>query len=236
MILHSKDECEQWITYRGYHGVLTKSMFFDVRFKDYDHYILWNVADILGKGFQHNEAKIVKNINQIIENYPPLKTIVENLHIFMCPKPSADTCNACANGEYIVYFARSTQIPNCMTDYITGHELGHSVQCTYCPSIKDDAFMKYLELRKAQKGICSVRTGWDENDDGIYEDMETFYYVYGTQEEKRKYHGDWDTSPLEWFAEDFRYLFGVDKGEPYWGLPIDPPDEKIRDFMLSLGN
>jgi hypothetical protein len=63
---------------------------------------------------------------------------------------------------------------------------------------------------------------------------EDFLYLHGTAEERTKYHGDWDTSPQEWFAEDFRYLFGVDKGEEYWGLPIPKPDDRIKEFILSL--
>lgn len=51
--------------------------------------------------------------------------------------------------------------------------------------------------------------------------------------EKEKYK-EWDMRPMEWFAEDFRYLFGPEEGNKYWGLPIKPPDKKIRDFFLSL--
>jgi hypothetical protein len=140
----------------------------------------------------------------------------------MCPKPSADTANACACDHYICYFARSTQIPYCMTDYITGHELGHVIQYKLCSEHRreNDKFREYLRLRNATKFTD--------------EDNSREFSYYGGHEEKEKHHGTWDTDPAEWFAEDFRYLFGVDTGEPYWGMPIDPPDEKIKEFMLSL--
>jgi hypothetical protein len=73
----------------------------------------------------------------------------------------------------------------------------------------------------------------DEKGRGIYEDKEDFLYVSGTQEQKNKYR-DWDNDPQEWFAEDFRWFFGIDQGDKYWGMPIPKPDNRIKEFMLSL--
>jgi hypothetical protein len=240
MRLHSMEECQKWITYRAYYPFGINMSMFDIKPDETNkYYLVWHVADIGGKNFQHDEVRITNNINKIIINYPQLQKIVDKLHIYICPKPSADTCNACANGDYICYFARSTQIPTYMTDYITGHELGHCVNFKLCSKHGDDneKFRKYLELRNAPKGMCHVYVKWDkEKDEDIYEDKEDFLYLNGTQEEKRQYHGEWDANPLEWFAEDFRYLFGCEEGyRDYWGhKSINPPDEKIREFFLSL--
>lgn len=237
MIIHSFEECEQWVKYKNFYQSLTKSLAFEVRIDNGDKpdlYHQWHLADIGGKSFQHPEGRIVQKINQVAENYPQLKPIIENLHIFMCPKPSADTANACANDQFITYFARATQIPWCMTDYITGHELGHVIEYKLCYHRNNDKFREYLELRNAEKGICRVYDFYDnEKKESIYADKEDFLYLCGTTEQKEKYYG-WDNNPQEWFAEDFRYFFGVDQGEPYWGHPIPKPDERIKEFFLSL--
>ena len=238
MIFHNIEECQKWIVRRVYYPLSTTVSLFEVKPDETNkHYITWHIADIGGKSFHHNKERIMNNIDIILNNYPQLKSVVDQLHIFMCPKPSADTCNACANGDYICYFARSTQIPWYMTDYITGHELGHCVQFKLCSRYinKNDRFKEYLELRNAPKDMCHIYTDReDEDGEEIYDDRIDFLYLYGTKEEKKEYHGDWDDSPQEWFAEDFRYLFGADQREKYWGLTIDPPDERIREFMLSL--
>jgi len=200
--------------------------------EDNTSFLSWHVADIASKCFQHDKDRVIQNINSIEANYPNLKPILENFKILMCPKPSADTANACANDNCVCYFARSTQIPWCMTDYITAHELGHIVQYKLCDKRKG-SFRRYLELRNAEKGICE----FDKWDDGLEKWIdvkeEDFLYIHGTHDQKEKYMV-WDMNPTEWFAEDFRWFFGVDKGEKYWGLPIPKPDEKIKEFMLSL--
>jgi len=233
MILHNIEECQKWIVRTPYSPFFINMPLFKVEPDEInEYYLTYHIADIEGKSFQHNENRIIDNINKIIYNYPQLKSVVEKLHIFMCPKPSADTSNACASTNYICFFARSTQIPHCMTDYITGHELGHCIEYKLCLSNK---FKEYLELRNAPKSMCHIYIKWDkEKNEDIYDDKEDFIYLNGTPEEKRLYHGEWDTHPQEWFAEDFRYLFGVDQGEKYWGLPIEPPNEKIKEFFLSL--
>jgi hypothetical protein len=223
MRLHSIEECKKWIVNKAYSPFLTKMSLFEVKPDDTNkYYMTWHVADIGGKSFQHKEDRIIRNINIIANSFPQLKPIIDKMHIYICPKPSADTCNACANGDYICYFARSTQIPDYMTDYITGHELGHCVEYKLCSRSKNNKFKEYLELRNAPKGICNVYVGWDDDKgEGIYEDKEDFLYLSGTQEEKRLYHGEWDTSPAEWFAEDFRYLFGCEEGyRDYWGSSV----------------
>jgi hypothetical protein len=229
MQIHSIEECESWVYRRSWHNIGEKVLMFEPEIDKWK-VLTWNIVDINGKSFQHSVDRIENDIVQICENYPNIKPIVDNLHIFMCPKPSVDTSNACASTQYICYFARSTQIPTYMTDYITGHELGHVVEYNLCSKRKKNRFREYLELRKSPIGICQIY----DDDKEIYVDKEDFYYYNGNEEEKKKYHGEWDTSPQEWFAEDFRYLFGADQREMYWGLPIAPPDETIKQFFLSL--
>jgi hypothetical protein len=238
MIIHNFEECKKWIVHREYNPFFINMPLFDVKPDETNkNYIIWHIADISGKSFQHSEERIIRNINIMVNNYPQLKSIVDELDIFMCPKPSATTDNACANGNYICYFARSTQIPTYMTDYITGHELGHCVETKLCSRNSKDRLREYLELRKAPKGMCEVYVRYDnEKEKNIYESKEDFLYLKGTQEEKKQYHGEWDTNPAEWFAEDFRYLFGCEEGyRDYWGhQSIEPPDKKIKEFFMSL--
>ena len=100
--------------------------------------------------------------------------------------------------------------------------------------VKDSRQKEYLTLRNAERGFCErVYIGHDKEKGNMYEDKEEFLYLHGTSEQKRKYH-TWDMNPVEWFAEDFRYLFGVDKGDKFWGHPIAPPGNEIKEFMLSL--
>jgi hypothetical protein len=193
-----------------------------------------DVVDLAGKSFYHNEERTARNINLVAENYPKLKYLLEKLHIFFCPVPATDTANACASDDYICLYARGTQIPWCMTDYIVAHELGHVVQFNLCKT-RGNKFREYLELRKAEKGMCYDIYDYydDKNKKNIYVDKEDFLYLNGNTEEKNKYK-DWDTNPIEWFAEDFRYLFGIDQGDKFWGFNIPEPDEKIKEFILNL--
>lgn len=230
MIIHTMEECQQWIVSKKPYSLLTNAMFFEPYIEE-RMALTWHVADICGKSFQHNIERIKQNIEELSINFPKIVSILEGLHIFFSPKPSADTANACANNSMVCYFSRATQIPYCMTDYITVHELGHVVEQRLCGIEK---FREYLELRKAEKGMCEIYDYYDEETEKtIYKNEIDFLCQKGTQEEKAKYY-DWDMSPAEWFAEDFRYLFGVDKGDKFWGFSIEPPDKKIREFFLSL--
>lgn len=233
MKIYTTEECQQWVTHEVPYGTLIKTLMFKPKENNIT-YLVWHLADIGSKCFQHNVNRITQNINKVEANYPNIKPILEDFKFMLCPNPSADTANACANSHCIVYFARSTQIPWCMTDYITAHELGHVVQYKLCDKRNDPRFREYLELRNADKGICTFDK-YDNTLDKWVDDVqeEDFLYLHGTQEQQKKYY-DWDMNPQEWFAEDFRYLFGTDQGDKYWGLPISKPDDRIKEFMLSL--
>lgn len=233
MIIHNIEECNQWVHYREWYPLSNKVFLFEPKIDD-KLFTSEHIVDLPRKSFQHDQDRVVNNINIISDNLTTLKKMMNNLHIFFCPKPAVDTANACANGDMICYFSRSTQIPWCMTDYITGHELGHVIQYNRCNHRRGEKFREYLEVRKAEKGICEVYDHYDEEkEENVYRQEEDFLYLYGTPEQQEKYR-IWDNNPQEWFAEDFRYLFGVDQGEKYWGLSIDKPDEKVKEFILSL--
>jgi hypothetical protein len=230
MIIHTEQECEKWLNRKAFYPVLTKVLLFEPKIKD-DKILVWQVADIGGKTFQHDIERIKLDFKKICRNYPKAQELLENLDIFICPKPSADTANACANDDYICYFGRSTQIPWCITDYVTVHELGHIVQKRLCHQRKNIEKMKeYLELRNAPKAEVEVY----DDEKGDYVIKMDYVFLYGDGKQKNIHEGTWDTNPSEWFAEDFRYLFGIDQGDKFWGLPITPPDDKIKEFMLSL--
>lgn len=230
MIIHTEQECEKWLNYRAYYPVLTKVLLFEPEI-DGNKISVNQVADIGGKNFQHNVERIREDLDKICENFPKAKDIIKRLDIFLCPKPSADTANACANEDYICYYGRCTQIPWCMTDYITAHELGHVVQKRLCRDYyHTEKLKKYLELRNAPKADVEVYD--DEKEETVIK--VDYVFIYGDSKQRQQYQGTWDTNPAEWFAEDFRYLFGTDKGDKFWGLPIAPPDDRIKEFMLSL--
>ena len=236
MKIYSPEDCEQWIKQGNYYGTPLKAlMFYPLKEDGKSFGINTVLADLTSKTFTHNQSRIEVNINKLIENYPPIIKILEKIHIFICPKPEIGFSNAMCWTDKIAFWGRTTQIPFCMTDYITVHELGHSIEAMLCSRYDRgdvSSWREYLTLRNAPKGMCNVYIDWDkEKDEGVYEDKEDFLCINGTHEQKDL---SWDLSPTEWFAEDFRYLFGVDTGEPYWGMPIDPPDEKIREFMLRL--
>ena len=232
MKFYTTEECQKWIGYDSFYPSSIKMPIFKVVL-DKVYGLKWHIADLNKKSFQHDVSRVNLDLEKITNNYPKLQSVNDSLNIFMCPMPSADTANACAYTNYICYFARSTQIPWCVTDYITAHELGHVVQYNFCDTTKD-IFKKYLKLRNAERGICHEWIGYDdEKEETIYADIEDFLYLEGTQTQKQKYN-DWDNNPQEWFAEDFRWFFGIDQGDKYWGLPITEPDDKIKEFLLSL--
>lgn len=225
------EECEKWIGYETYFDSAEKKFMFKIK-NDANQLVTYcDVIDLNKKCFQHNIERITQNLDKLLKNYPKLKSIYENLNIYMNPKPTLGSSNAEASTNHIIYHARGTQIPHCMTDYITAHEIGHIVQFNFCKIYGDNKkFREYLELRNAPRGICKDVFS-NEDNEPPYVDKEDFLFLSGTQEEKTP---DWDLSPQEWFAEDFRYFFGCDTGEEYWGLPIPKPTEEIREFMLSL--
>ena len=203
MKIHNVEECKQWVSYRNsYSSIRNKMFMFEPEIiSETGHerrLALLHIVDITGKCFQHNEERVIRNLDKVKNNYPKLEILLDKLHVFFCPYPAVDTANACANELMITYYARGTQIPYCMTDYITVHELGHVVQYNLC---KGDKFNEYRKLR-------------DPNDE------------YDTV--------DWDGDPQEWFAEDFRWFFGTDQGDKYWGLSISKPNDEVKDFILSL--
>lgn len=237
MKIYTSEECEKWIQYKSYYPLPYKTLTFKPLDEEGNHLgIDILVADLLGKTFVHNQNRIKKDIEKLLNNYPQLEKILEKMLIFLCPKPEIGFSNAMCWGDKIVYWARTTQIPFCMTDYITAHELGHSIESKFCSRYEHhegSLWREYLTLRNAPKDICKVYVRWDkEKEESIYEDREDFICLHGTQKQRDT---SWELNPTEWFAEDFRYLFGVDTGETYWGLPIDLPNNKIKEFMMKLG-
>jgi len=235
MNIFSEKDCEKWVIRRTFFPVLTKVLLFEPQINS-QQILSWNLADIGGKNFQHDIVRIKSDLNMILfKNFPQAKDILNNLNIFICPKPSADTANACAgkygNNPYICYFGRSTQIPWCMTDYITAHELGHVIQQAFCSEFRNEEKMReYLTLRNAVMDDCEIYD--DEKERNIIKT--DFVFINGNGKQRQQHEGPWDLNPAEWFAEDFRFLFGIENGDKYWGLPIPKPNKKIRDFMMSL--
>jgi len=229
MKLYCESDCEKWVGYKRPHSMGNRYLMFSPEIEN-EAIPEWQLADIGGKSFQHNEARIYFNINKILETYPKLKSILNSLNVLLCPKPFADISNSFACGNSICYSAKSTQIPFCMTDYITPHEIGHVVQYNLCKE-RNDCFREYLKLRNLELGLCKLDI-YDSDDKITTEFKEDFLYCNGSYNQKKKYW-DWDMRPTEWFAEDFRYLFGYNQGD-YWGLSIDKPNANIKDFMLAL--
>lgn len=233
MRIYTPEECEQWIGYKEKRGWQTKKYLFEPTNENNKIILSTLVVDVTGKCFTHNLDIVKQIIEQLVKNYPLINEIYNDLKIFICPKPEIGFSNAMCWDKEIVLWGRTTQIPYFMTDYIIAHELGHSIQKHFCSEHRNkELFRKYLELRNAPRGMCKIYDHWDEEkEEAVYITKEDFLFMSGEVEDKEL---DWDKSPLEWFAEDFRYLFGVDKGEKYWGLEIEPPDDKVKEFILSL--
>lgn len=234
MKIYTPEECEQWVKYKKRYDYPMNILTFDCEEIDGEKlYLTEPLADVSKKCFTHNQERMELAIHKLKSNYPQFNKLVDNLKIFMSPKPALSFSNACCWGDTssIAMWARTTQIPHVMTDYIIIHEIGHMIQKQFAPERgrENGLFREYLTLRNAPKSMYSVYKYYDEEkQESIYEDELDFDAIH-----KGYSSFGWDLSPIEWFAEDFRYLFGVDV-EPYWGLPINLPDEKIKDFILSL--
>lgn len=215
-----------------------KQLFFIPKYRHKDSLVeaaIDLVIDCDRKSFGHNIQQIEDGVAKLCENYPKLEKIIAGeFPLFLAPKFPAGGTNGYANASCVCLWAKPTQIPPAMTDYIVGHEFGHVVQFTYFDKYGSDekkALMReYLALRNAPRGMCEVDHYDEKTDKWIDVKEEDFLWLEGTNEEKKT---EWDTSPYEWFAEDFRYFFGIDKVN-FWILPIPKPDEKIKDFILSL--
>lgn len=237
MRIYTPEECEQWVGYVSTYEHPLKVYKFKIdELNGQKLYMDDELADVARKCYTHDISRMEVAIHKLEISYPPFSKLIDKLNIFMSPKPSLSISNACCYGDRssIIMWARTTQIPHVMTDYIIIHEIGHMVQSQFAPDAgkkeKVDIFREYLALRNAPKGIYQVYKGYDEeNNKSIYEDEEDYEVLH-----KRYGVIDWDMNPVEWWAEDFRYLFGVDV-EPYWGMSIDPPGDEIREFMLGLG-
>jgi hypothetical protein len=239
MIIHSMEECKEWLQYKQMHYQIEKQLFFIPKYKHKDTlceaaYDL--VIDTDRKAFGHDIQQIEDGVAQLCRNYPKLEKIVAGeFPVFLAPKFPSGGTNGYASANYVCLWAKPTQIPPSMTDYIVGHEFGHVLQFNHFDKYGSDEskelMREYLKLRNAPRGMCHTYQGYDkQTDTQIYEDEEDFLWINGTNEEKST---EWDTNPYEWFAEDFRYFFGIDKVN-FWKHPIPLPDEKIREFILSL--
>lgn len=195
---HLTDECNLYVYRKSTNSSGIQSLIFDIEIGSNN--LTVDLADIAGKCFQHDIQRVSRNYRMLQSTFPNGADIIDDIETFFCPKPALDNRNACSIKNNIVYFAKSTQIPWSLTDYIVPHECGHVIQYYMCP-ILEDVFAEYLKVRSIN--------------------------------EKEINYDQWDSSPQEWFAEDFRFLFGYEQDE-YWGLGIDYPTPKVRDFMLSL--
>lgn len=231
MKIYTPEECEKWIGYDTYFNSCIPKYGFRPRDERDKVLFMDEIIDIKNKCFHHDPDRVLIALDKLKNNFPKFEIVLGvNFTIFNCPKPALGSINACAyDTGYVVLFARGTQIPHCMTDYIIGHEFGHVMQFMLCPKYGDATkFREYLKLRNAPLCEIPICTGYDEEKhENKYEIIED-YVTYSNNSI------DWDKSPQEWFAEDFRYFFGADTGEPYWGLPIPPPDDSVKEFLLNI--
>jgi hypothetical protein len=248
MRLYTPEECQQWIKYQASraYGSSQKVLVFSPQFEGDKYPILTEqVLDLDRKYFHHNIERLQAGITLLAEKAPEfLSKILGNMTIFLCPNPDTDVANAVYydraefNSDLIIW-GRTTAIPFAMTDYIIAHELGHAVQHKYakdnhcyrkgCDCMKN--WRMYLELRGAPKGDYEAYVDWDKKtDEGVYETVHDFLCL----SEKSEHHPrHWDEQPREWFAEDFRYLYGLDTTQT-WGLPIPEPDNAVRGYFEAL--
>lgn len=201
------------------------------------------LAELRDVCYNHNPKQVAWAIEQVGQNCLAMKSIIEDTTFVLSPYPSLGfanaTCYSSASRKYpayIVFWARPTQIPSFMTDYIVSHELGHVFEAMFIRRAarpdKGD-WDEYLELRHAPRKLCSVYTGREDSEgDSIYEDIEDFIDVCGKAEDFKG--RGWKDRPAEWFAEDWRAVYGYNPQGVNWDLEIPPPDENIFTFMKSM--
>jgi hypothetical protein len=231
MKIYTPEKCKEWIKYKPDYDGINRLQFSPI--EDGKDYPLFNVnlVDFNRKQFIHNPERIQNIINNLCERFPQLNKILDNVSIYFCPYPAMSYPNAEVwNDKHLVLYSRTTQIPSCMTEYIIPHEFGHIVQGALCDDRRDnDSWREYLRLRNAPFGLNKdVYIRYDEETEkSIYGDKEDYLCLYNSPK-------DWDLKPTEWFAEDFRHFFGNINS---WELTTIPePDEKVREFILSLNN
>jgi hypothetical protein len=226
-------ECEKWLFYKNFYDHPSKQYIFEpnhrIDGKPIHHRL---VLDTDRKSFNHDVYRVMAIINTFKTlNTLNMKDIIESLDVYMCPKYDLQNANACAYKNYITFFAKSTQIPTFMTDYVTVHELGHVFMFNkFSKHENKELLREYLRIRNAPRGLCKVQEYNDSKNKWEEKEKEDFLYIGGDRLEQNP---SWDEDPYEWFAEDFRYLFGIDK-EKYWGLPIPKPDDTVYNFINSL--
>ncbi len=118
--------------------------------------------------------------------------------------------NGRAYPTHVIYGARKEKPTKQSIGALIIHELGHA----FCYKFVDPKFRDYTFTEKFKE----------------------YMKLRGVENWTDK-HILWEKRPSELFAEDFRYLFGVDymKQEKFLHYEyIDPPDKTIKEFMLSF--
>jgi|GEM_PF-7035924 len=249
MKIYTVEECQEFITEDKYLPFYQKKFYKEG--KSWNIYLA-NISDHR-HCYHHNIDRVKWNIEKLQEKYPPINKILEiekdedeyrnkRLELYFCPLPNLGFQNAEVwNGNRdIVFYARCTQIPRSMTDYVTIHELGHIIQYYYACDHREDTskWREYLKLRNAPRDICTIYDHWDEDKKiEVYREEEDFVCMNSKMGNHEKYPHYWHERPIEHFAEDFRYFFN-NINDDYWGLEeygIPKPDEKIKELMLNLG-
>lgn len=234
MKIYTPEECKEWIGYRPYYGFAENQYMFQPEINGLKRAFSADCLNLSGKLFHHSINLIESVIDHIKNTYPQSIEVFDEMNIYLVPVPHKSVCNAHMSGHEDMYlYPRSTQIPSFMTEYIVSHEVGHAIQAYYCPDRRNnDLWREYLTIRNAPKGICHISDRYDnEKDEWIYEDIEDFYCLNGSAEQKPK---NWDEKPIEWFAEDFRYIMNYGWDQRWELTTIDKPSKAIYDFILGL--
>lgn len=228
MRIFTVEECTKMIERRLIYNHDKIQTCFVIKYEDRGYQReLVQIVDEIQDTYNYNPEHIYEAIEEL--RWPDKEHLIENLNIYLAPYPVPGHSNGCyvyLDTHSIIIWSKGTPEPRHKQHYLFIHELGHAVEQIYATRIsKHGAFYdEYLPLREWPREIIDVRTFKDSK------------LVIEQQEDWKSWdEANWVDDPQQWFAEDFRYLYGGPQAhQNSWSCSCPRPNEKIKEFFESL--